>query len=169
MLRAATIRLATVLLGTSLILGVAGSSRAADYAPEHLASARAAIAASNTTTAFDNILPNIAQQTKTLFIRTNPTLIQQLEETVTEVALEFAKRRPELDREIQKVWASRFSKDELDEIAKFYNSTVGKKFAKEFQDMIGLSVKAAIGWQDQLSTDMVTRVRDEMRKKGHAL
>lgn len=166
MLRAATLRLATVLLGTALILSPV---RAADYAPEHLAAARAAIAASNTTAAFDNILPNVAQQTKTLFIRTNPTLIRQLEETVTEVAIDFAKRRPELDREIQRVWASRFSREELEAIATFYNTEVGKKFAKEFQDMIGLSVKSAITWQDQLSTDMVTRVRDEMRKKGHAL
>jgi len=169
MFRAASLRLATVLLGTALVVGAAGHGRAQDYTPEHLAAARAAIAASNTTSAFDNILPNVAQQTKTLFIRTNPTLIQQLEQTVTEVAFDFAKRRPELDREIQKVWASRFTREELEEIAKFYNTNVGKKLAKEFQDMIGLSVKAAITWQDQLSTDMVTRVRDEMRKKGHAL
>lgn len=140
-----------------------------NFAAEHLAAARSAITASKAAEGFDNILPAVAQQAKALFIRTNPTLTTQIEEVVTTVALDMAKSRPDLDREIQRVWASRFSKSELEEIAKFYNSPVGVKLANESADMVALSARAAMAWQQKLSTDMVTRVREEMKKRGFNL
>ncbi|MBL8572530.1 MAG: DUF2059 domain-containing protein [Hyphomicrobiaceae bacterium] len=168
-----SLRRAIALVGLACVLAIGlggvGSAQAQDYTKEHLAAARKAIMASRSAEGFDNILPTVAQQTKTLFIRTNPTLSTQLEEVVTDVAIQMAAERPKLDLELAKIWAARFSQAELDEISKFYNSPVGQKVAKETQDMVTLSVQAALGWQSKLSTDMVTKVRDEMRKRGHQM
>lgn len=142
---------------------------APEYAKEHLAAARAAIEASKVAEGFDNILLGVAQQTKSLFQRSNPSLIPVIEDVTNKVAIEMAARRVDLDREIQKVWASKFSKAELDEIAKFYNSPVGKKLAGETQNMVAASAQIVVGWQQKLSQDMVAKVREEMKKRGHNL
>ncbi|MEJ1158228.1 DUF2059 domain-containing protein [Prosthecomicrobium sp. N25] len=136
---------------------------------EHLASARAAIEASRVTEGFDNILLGVAQQTKALFQRSGPSIAQDIEDVTNKVALELAPRRIDLDRQIQIAWASKFTKPELDEIAKFYTSPTGKKLAAETQSMVRAATEAVVEWQQKLSTDMVAKVRDELRKKGHKL
>ena len=112
-----------------------GSDKAAagdqeTFTKEHLHAARAAIEGGNAFRSFDDILPVIADKTRTLFIRTNPSATKVIDEVTNEVALKLANRRPELDRTIMEVWARRFSTEELNEIAAFYQSPVGKKFAK---------------------------------------
>lgn len=136
---------------------------------EHLASARAAIEASKVTDGFDNILLGIAQQTKALFQRSNPALTNVIEESTNKVAIELAPRRIELDRAIQIAWATKFSKAELDEIAKFYNSPVGKKLAAETQGMVQTATDAMFQWQQKMSSDMVAKTREELKKRGHNL
>lgn len=141
---------------------------AQDFTKEHIAAARAAIESSNSIRAYDEILPVIADKTRTLFIRSNPALTKEIDEVTNAVALDMVALRPELDRTVMGVWALRFTETELNEIAAFYNSEVGAKLAKLRPDMNALSIGAAKQWGDQLSTLMVTRVREELNKRGHA-
>ncbi|MEI2387065.1 DUF2059 domain-containing protein [Breoghania sp. JC706] len=147
-----------------------GNAAAGDqetFTKEHLAAARAAIEGGNAFRSFDDILPVIADKTRTLFIRTNPSATKVIDEVTNEVALKLANRRPELDRTIMEVWARRFSTEELNEIAAFYQSPVGKKFAKLGPELTALSIGAAKQWGDVISTEMVTRVREELNKRGY--
>lgn len=137
------------------------------YTKEHLAAARAAIEGGNAFRSFDDILPVIADKTRTLFIRTNPSATAVIDEVTNEIALQLANRRPELDQTIMKVWARRFSTEELNEIAEFYRSPVGKKFAELGPELTALSIGAAKQWGDVISTEMVTRVREELNKRGY--
>lgn len=153
--------------GVLALSAVAASAQ--DFTREHLASARAAIEASKVSEGFDNILLGVAEQTKGMFQRSNPALSSQIEETTNKVAIGLAPRRVDLDREIQRIWAAKFTKPELDEIAKFYNSPVGKKLAGETQAMVAASAAFVVQWQQKLSQDMVTKVREEMAAKGHKM
>ncbi len=141
-----------------------------EFPKEHLASARAAIDASKVTEGFDTVLIGIAQQTKALFQRSNPALTDVIEQTTNKAAIELAPRRVELDRLIQTAWASKFSKEELDEIAKFYNSPIGKKLATETQTMVQFATEVGDGLAaEDRRPDMVEKVRTDLQKAGHKL
>lgn len=146
----------------------AGPALAADeFTESHIAAAREAVTTGNNVRPFDEILPVIAEQTSTVFIRTNPALATEITEVTNAVALDLANLRPELDRTIIEIWARRFTEAELKEIAAFYKSDVGAKLAKLRPDITALSIGAAKQWQDQLSTVMFTRVREELKKRGY--
>jgi hypothetical protein len=157
-----------LLAGFALTLAT-GAMAQQEPSKEHLAAARAAIEASRVTEGFDNILLNVAQQTKAMYQRGNPSITQDIEDATNKVAIEIAPRRTELDRQIQIAWAAKFSKQELDDIAKFYNSPVGKKLATETQNMVRTATEAVLDWQQKISTDMVSKVREELKKRGHKL
>ena len=161
--------LAKPLAVLGVLVALSSGAAAQEFAKDHIASARAAIEASRVSEGFDNILLMVAQQTKGLFQRSNPALMPTIEEVTNKVAIDMAARRVDLDKEIQRIWAAKFSKAELDEIAKFYNSAVGKKLANETQAMVAASAQFVVKWQQQLSQDMVAKVREEMKARGHAL
>ncbi|MBP0651879.1 DUF2059 domain-containing protein, partial [Mycobacterium tuberculosis] len=75
-------------------------------------------------------------QTKSTLTKASPSLGPQIDEVTNKVALELAARRPELDRQLQNVWASRFTKPELDELAKFLSSPIGQKWTKELPGVV---------------------------------
>ena len=156
------------LLGATAVLvaGLAGGAAAADFTKEHLAAARTAMYASKATEGLDDILVNIAAQTKATLVKRAPAAATQIEEVTNAAALELAAKRAELDGQLQEIWAARFSKEELDEITKFLNSPVGTKFTKEIGPMSQMLTIAVQVWQKKLSEDMVTKVRAEMKKRG---
>lgn len=154
-------------LTVAAMLLAAAPTFAQDYAESHLAAARETITAARASQQFDQILPVLADQAKSLFQRSNPSLVQEIDEVVNQVALDLAKRRPELERELERVWAARFTEEELKEITAFYTSPVGMKFGQNLQTVIQDSVRSAGIWRDALSTELVTRSREELIKRGH--
>lgn len=144
-------------------------TQAESFTPEQLQLAQRAIAASKSNVGFDDILPLIAEQTKGLFIRSNPALAGEIETVTQEVAMQMVPTRRNLDRTIQEVWARRFTNEELEAIIAFYESTAGSKLANLSPEILALSVGAAKQWSDELATQMVTRVREEMQKRGFQL
>ncbi len=150
----------------TLALGLSTAVRAEDFAKDHLAAAKVAIESSHVADNLDNILIAVTLQTKGLLSRNDPAHASEIDAAVNGAALELAARRPELDRQIQEIWAARFSKAELDEIAKFYGSAVGQKLSKETGNLVQMSGIAAQVWQQKLATDMLAKVREDLKKKG---
>lgn len=140
-----------------------------DFSASHLALAQQIVTLTRSDEAFDDILPRLAQQTQSVFTRTNPALTREIEATVMEVALEMAARRAELARTIQLIWARRFSEAELRELRTFFESDLGQKFTELTPVITALSVGAARQWEQELSQEMVDETRSRLRAAGHAL
>ena len=157
---------ASRLAAAMLCVATATGAMAEDFAADHLAAARAAIQAAHATDSYDDVLIAIAQQAKSNFTRLNPAIAGKIDETVNKVALEMVARRPELDRQIDEIWARRFTKEELAEIARFYSSPLGQKLGKESRTMLQISTAAVGVWRNKIANDLVTRVREEMKKQG---
>jgi hypothetical protein len=156
------------LAGFALALALLTAPAAAeDFSESHILAARETIAAARASEQFDQILPVLADQAKALFQRSNPSLVGEIDEVVSTVALDLAKRRPELERELERVWAARFTEEELKEISAFYASPVGQKFGKNMPLVIQDSVRSAGIWRDAVSTEIVTKSREELIKRGH--
>ncbi|MDK9696189.1 MAG: DUF2059 domain-containing protein [Siculibacillus sp.] len=161
-----TSRLALLGATAAFVVGLSTAAMAETYTKEHLAAARNAIAAAKVTEGFDEILIGIAAQTKQALVRRAPAASTQIEEVTNAVALELAPKRAELNQQVQEVWAGRFTKEELDEIAKFYGSPVGQKFTKEIPAIGQALGMAAQVWQKKIGDEMLTKVRAEMKKRG---
>ena len=155
------------LAAAMVIAALASPALSEDFTESHIAAARDTIAAAHASEQFNEILLALAEQTKALFQRSNPGAAKDIEEVVSSVALDLAKRRPDLDRELERVWAGRFSEDELKQITAFFNSPVGQKYGQLAPVIIQDSMRSAGIWRDAISTEIVTRSRDELNKRGY--
>lgn len=147
----------------------AAQAKPQEFAKDHLASAKAAIDASHMFANLDQILIGITLQTKSTLTKASPSLGSQIDEVTNKVAIDLAGKRPELDRQLQIAWASRFTKAELDELTKFLNSPTGQKWTKELSGVIGGSGQAIQAWQKSIADEMLAKSREELIKRGAKL
>jgi hypothetical protein len=134
-----------------------------ELSPERMALAMKLVALSGTTRIFDEVLPDVAEQSKTNFIRANPQMQLGIIAVVDRVALDLVKRRPELDQYLARIWASGFSDDEMQELIDFYSSDVGKKFSNALPQLLAVQTAAANEWGRDLATELNQRVQDELK------
>ena len=71
--------------------------------------------------------------------------------------------------EVATLYATHFSEGELKQIVTFYQSPVGKKVLSLQPTVIDASMKFAQTWANKLSDEVVAKMREELKKKGHAL
>ncbi|WP_428648337.1 DUF2059 domain-containing protein [Roseibium sp.] len=131
----------------------------------HLAAARKVAAATRVLEPFDDILPLLAEQTRTAFIQSDPTRAEEIIDVTQNVALELASKRAELNNKVYNAWAEAFTEDELNQLADFYSTDLGQKLTQTIPNITVFSVNAAREWQDMISTEMVTMVQEELAKK----
>ena len=82
---------------------------------------------------------------------------------------DLAPRFSQLTDEIATLYATRFTDAELKQILVFYQSPVGKKLLAQQPRVIDDSMKFAQTWANKLSDEVVAKMRDELKKRGHAL
>jgi hypothetical protein len=167
--------LAALLIAGAASFGV-GAASAQDAAPdavEELATAEIPqermdlalklVKLTGTSRTFDELLPNIADQAKNAFIRANPQMQLGIIDVVDRVALTLVSRRPELDQQLARVWASGFDEAELQELIDFYSSDIGKKFADLHPKLLAVEMTAADRWGRSVSAELTEKVSEELR------
>ncbi|MBO6756989.1 MAG: DUF2059 domain-containing protein [Roseibium sp.] len=152
-------------LGASVGLPVQAQE---ELSESHIEAAREVVVVTKGLQAFDDILPLMAEQTRTLFIQSDPARTQEVIEVSTDVALQLAAKRAELNRTIYEIWARRFTEQELRDLAAFYQTPLGEKLSENGASITALSIGAARQWQDTISTEMVTLVREELERRAAA-
>lgn len=130
--------------------------------PETKALADKLVQITGTARMFDSLLPNIADQTKNEFIRSNPQMQLGIIAIVDKIAVELVGRRPELDAYLARVWASGFSNEEMQELIDFYSTETGTKFAQIQPQLLAVQTTAAEEWAKSVAEDMRERVRAEL-------
>lgn len=168
--------LAAAILVAAAPLALSGAASAQDAAPaapaaedferSHLRAAQTIIDVTRSGEPFDDILPALMNQTRITFVQSTPALAREIEEVVNEVAIEMAAKRAELARTMQLIWARRFTEEELVELADFFQSPTGKKFADQTPVISALTLGAARQWEAQLAGEMVNQTRQRLRDKG---
>ena len=118
---------------------------------------------------FDAIVPGTIEQAKNLFLPTNPNLNKPLTEVSTQLVTEYNGKTDELLNEVAKAYATRFSEQELKDLLAFYKSPLGKKMLVEEPAILDQNMKDATAWADKLSNEVISRMRAEMRKRGHEI
>ena len=145
-----------------IFLATATMAQAQDATPEHLAAARAAIAAIGATNQFDGILPQAADALKAEMIQRDPNLEALITTTVDNEVLALAARRGDLEQEAARVYAKVFTEADLKAISDFYSTDVGKKLIKEGPIATRGIVDAANIWQTGVARDLAKNVAEKV-------
>jgi hypothetical protein len=157
----------------ALFFATAGSlgAYAADPAPAAptpaaLEAAHTIIVASGLTRSFDLVIPQTFAQLELSVETTRPELKENLHATLLTLVPEFGKTERDLVDSSAQVLAKHMSEQELKDIANFFLSPSGKKYVETQPVAFNEIIALAQAWRDKLSTDVLTRAREEMKKKG---
>lgn len=121
------------------------------------------------TVLFNPLIPGVVEQAKNLFLQQNPALAKDLNEISAQLRTELAPRSEEINSEVAKLYAAHFTEGELKELLAFYKSPVGTKLISEQAKVAEEGLKFAQDWANKLSDQVIIRMRDELRKRGHSL
>ena len=121
------------------------------------------------TTLFNPLIPGVVEQAKNLFLQQNPGLSKDLNEIAVKMRADLAPRSEELTAEVAKLYATHFTDAELKEVLAFYKSPLGTKLISEQPKIGEESLKFAQDWANRLSDQVIANMREELKKRGHAL
>lgn len=112
------------------------------------------------------VVPGMLTELETNVTRTRPEIKDSLRETLRAIQPEFDKTAVQTFGSAAIILASQMSETEIVELAAFFESPLGKKYvAMEPVFLQNLSDVVA-PWREKLSTDILVRAREEMKKKG---
>jgi|SRR5271166_3780095 len=112
------------------------------------------------------VVPAMMTELEQNVTRTRPEIRDSLRQTLQAIKPEFDKTAIDVFNEASTLLASQMSEKEVLEVAGFYNSATGKKFVAIEPAFLQKLNTIADPWRQKLSTDIVTRARQEMKKKG---
>jgi len=139
---------------------------AQEIAPEHLAMARRYVDLTDTAKVFEVALIEAGVRTSNLLIVQNPEVEEELNKAIAEAIESYLPRKDELLDQFARVYAIRFSMEELQQIVDFYESDVGKKLSQANLEA-NRDLQAVMGvFNNNLRTEFLTRVRAELREMG---
>jgi hypothetical protein len=134
-----------------------------------LASARELMEIKGVQNLVNPVVIGVIEQTKGGILQTNPGLSKDLDEVSAQLRTEFGQRSSEVTNEIVRLYAQRFSEQELKEAIAFYKSPTGKKILAEEPKILDETYARVQQWAVRLQSEVSARVRAEMKKRGHNL
>lgn len=149
------------LVAFGAVMGLAAlslPSHAQEFSEEHLKAARSTVSALGATEEFDNVLPAAAQQLKAELIQQSPNLVNEINSTVDQKALDLAARRADLEKEVASIYAQAFTVEELNAISAFYASEPGKQLISKGPLVSREMLRAAEIWRNGIMRDLSTQV-----------
>jgi hypothetical protein len=150
-------------------LFMAGSASAQQPTPAAVSMAKEILDVKGSFTMFEPIVPGVIETAKNVLLQQSPNLQKDLNETAATLRTQLAPRTGELKEEIAKLYALRFTEAELKEALTFFKSPLGKKLLLEEPRFVEASLGRAQEWANRLSEEMMSKIRAEMKKKGHNL
>lgn len=121
------------------------------------------------TALFTPLIPGVIEQAKNLFLQQNPALSKDLNEIAAQLRSDLTPRFVELNSEVAKLYATHFTEAELKDLLAFYKTPVGMKLITEQPKVGEEGLKFAQDWANRLSDQVISKMRDELKKRGHAL
>lgn len=163
------LRLALACLAVTTMLAAAPAARAQEPSANSIALANEILDIKGSMTIFTPLIPGVVEQSKNALVQMNPTLFKDAEEIATNLRKEYAPRLQQLRQEVVKLYAARFTEQELKDTLAFYKSPLGKKLFTEEPVFVERTMSTAQSWAVKLNEEAMQRMRAELRKKGHAL
>lgn len=160
---------AKAVMGVVLTAGVMVMSApllAQEVAPEQLAMARKYVDLTDRGAVFETTVVEVGIDTMRQIVTQNPEILDQTNETIGDVIKEYNGRKGELLDQFARVYAMRFTMEELTEIVNFYESATGQKLAAANSD-VNTDIRRILQvYTNNLRTEFFAKVRSGLRAKG---
>ena len=158
-----------IALGLTFAVRVGGADAQQQPSATAIATAKEVITVKGATALWEPIVPGVIEQAKSVFVQANPTLLKELNEVALKLRAEYAPRSAEVVNDVAKLYASRFTEQELKDTLAFYKSPLGKKLLAEEPSILDQSMRNAQSWADRLSQEVIGKIRSEMKRRGHEI
>ena len=160
-----------VMLALGLAFAAYGGAADAQQQPSAsaIATAKEVITVKGAAAIYDPLVPGVIEQAKSVFLQANPTLGKDLNEVALKLRAEYAPRGAEVLNDVAKLYATRFTEQELKEALAFYKSPLGRKLLTEEPNILDQSMRNAQTWAERLSQEVIAKMRTEMKKRGHEI
>lgn len=156
------------MLALGLILVLPGApANAQQPSPGAIATAKEVITVKGAAAVYAPLVPGVIEQAKGVFLQSNPMLSKDLNEVAAKLRAEYAARSEEIVNDVAKLYASRFTEQELKDTLAFYKSPLGRKLLVEEPAVLDQSMRNAQTWANRFSEEVISKMRAEMKKRGH--
>jgi uncharacterized protein len=162
-----------VALGIAGIARPAGAQGAAPSATPHQPSPAAILLArqildlKHAQNVFQPLVRGVIIKTRDMYMQTNFMWSKDLNEVAANMEKEYEPRVNELMDSAARIYASHFTEQELKELLTIYQSPLGQKMVEEEPKALDESMSEAGAWADIFSHDVIEKMREEMKKRGH--
>jgi uncharacterized protein len=112
------------------------------------------------------VVPRMMAELERNVTNTRPEIKDSLRETLRSIQPEFDKSAQEVFVRASTLLASQMSEKEIQDVAAFFGSSSGKKYLATEPIFFQQFSAIADPWREQLSVDILSRARQEMKKKG---
>ena len=154
--------LALALLATTTL-----AARADEPTAAALTLASAVIADIGLKASIDSFVPSLFSEMEHNITALHPEMQSALHETLVALQPEFTKTEGSILTDVAHVLASKMTEQELRDTQAFFESPVGKKYIATQPILLQeLGISTAL-WRRTEDTDLLNRLRDEMKKKGY--
>ena len=137
--------------------------------PEHIAKARQLILATGISRSFQIIIPEFMDQIGNTLTQARPELVHDMNLVLDGLRPEFDSQSDEMIDLSARIYATLLSEKDIDAILAFFNSEAGKRYVGAQPMFLNQLVSGMQAWQQKIAVNMMARVRQEMKKKGHDL
>lgn len=168
-LNGTVMRGAKALLCAVMAAGVftfAAPAFAQEVAPEQLALARKYVDLTDNGAIFETTVVETGIATMQQITQQNPELGVQTEEVIGEVIKEYNGRKGELLDQFARLYAMRFTMEELTAIVAFYESPTGQKLASANSELNQDLSRVLQVYTNNLRTEFFAKVRGGLRARG---
>jgi uncharacterized protein len=116
---------------------------------------------------FQPLVRGVIEKAKNQFMQTNFMWAKDLNEVAAKMEKDYAVKVNELVDQSARIYASHFTEPELRELLTFYQSPLGRKVIVEEPKALDESMSNAGELGEKLSDEVIPRMREEMKKRGH--
>jgi hypothetical protein len=150
----------------ALVLAVVSPAQAQQPTATALALAKEIIIVKGGNAIYEPVVPQVVEQARGLFLQSNPTLGKDINEVAAKLQAELTPRTAELLNDGARLYASKFTEQELKDVLAFYKSPVGRKVITQEPVILDQSGSNVDVWANKLADEVIAKFRAEMRKRG---
>lgn len=150
----------------SVVAGPALAQSNPSPSPAAIATAKEILADKHIEQLYKEAVPGLVERSKLTLLQSNLNYQKDLNEVAIKVAKELAGSEKEIGDQIAKIYASRFSEQELKDIAAWYKSPLGKKVIEQEPEIFAASRNFMDQWAQGFSQKVIDKFRAEMKARG---
>lgn len=140
-----------------------------ELAPEHLALARQYVDLTDKANVYEIALIEIGINTMRTLLQQNPDLGKPVDDAIGKVVDEYKGRKGDLLDQFARLYALRFTQEELQQIVDFFASPIGQKLAVANAELNQDMQSVMEVFQQNLNDEFFAQVRAELKAAGYDL